>query len=193
MSATDVSICSNALLLLGANPINDLSENLDRARLASNLFPTVRDAIIRSFPWNCCITRVVLSPEVTAPAFDWAFKYTLPSDFVKVMSVGELGYEEEFRIEGRELFTDANPCYLRYVFQNTNVGSFDAGLVRVLTLAMAASMAYGITQSTSLKQDLDQQLQLALRQARAVDGQDDTPETFGDFRLLASRFGATPF
>jgi hypothetical protein len=28
---------------------------------------------------------------------------------------------------------------------------------------------------------------MALKQARAVDGQDDPPETLGDFRLLAAR------
>lgn len=33
-----VSICSNALLMLGAQPINDFSESNDRARLMSNLY-----------------------------------------------------------------------------------------------------------------------------------------------------------
>lgn len=188
MSATDVSICSNALLMLGAQPINDLTEDSDRARLASNLYPTVRDALIRGFPWNCCIARVVLSPDATAPAFDWTYQFQLPGDFVKALAVGELGAEREFRIEGRKLLSDDNPCYLRYVFRNENTATWDDGLVNVLTLQMAAAMAYGITQSATLQDTLAKQAEVALRRAKAVDGQDDTPETLGDFHLLRSRF-----
>lgn len=188
MSATDVSICSNALLMLGAQPINDLAENSDRARLASNLYHQERDALIREYPWNCCITRVALSPDSTLPAFDWNYQFTLPADFVKVLAVGELGAEREFRIEGRKLLSDDNPCKLRYIFRNTNPATWDDGLVRVLTLRMASAMAYGITQSASLQQSIAQQAEMALKRAKAVDGQDDTPETMGDFHLLRARF-----
>ena len=34
---TPVTICSNALLMLGDNPIADFEEDNDRARLAANL------------------------------------------------------------------------------------------------------------------------------------------------------------
>jgi len=191
MSATPVSICSNALLMLGAQPINDLADNNDRARLASNLYPQVRNSLIRSFPWNCCITRVALSPDVTTPAFDWAYQFSLPGDFVKALACGEAGSEVEFKIEGRKLLSDSNPCYLRYIFRNDNPATWDDGLVNVLTLQMAESMAYAITQSASLRDSLAQRAELAFKRAKSVDGQDDTPETFGDFRLLASRFGAS--
>lgn len=188
MSATDVSICSNALLMLGAQPINDLTENSDRARLASNLYPTIRNAVVRGFPWNCCITRVVLSPDALAPAFDWTYQFSLPGDFVRALAVGEAGVETDFRIEGRKLLSDDNPCYLRYIFRNDNPATWDDGLVHVVTATMAAAMAYGITQSASLSDSKFREAELILRRAKAADGQDDTPETLGDFRLLRSRF-----
>ena len=60
--ATAVSICSNALLMLGDNPINSFDESatpggLDRARIADNLWPSTRNSILRSHPWNCAIKR----------------------------------------------------------------------------------------------------------------------------------------
>jgi hypothetical protein len=188
MSATDISICSNALLMTGAKPINDFSENSDRARLVSNLYPMVRDYVIRSHPWKCCTKRDVLSPDVDAPAFDWAYQYTLPADFVKPLSVGEYGAEDEFKIEGRKLLCDSNPLYLRYVFRNTNPGTWDDGLVYAVTMSMKQVIAYPITQSASLEQLVNAELQPLLKQQRAIDGQDQTPDTFGDFRLLRSRF-----
>jgi len=76
--ATSVSICSNALLRLGAQTIASLSESNDRARLAANLYETVRDSTLRSHPWNCAVKRVVLAPDTDVPAFDFAAQFTLP-------------------------------------------------------------------------------------------------------------------
>ena len=187
--ATDVSICSNALLKLGAQPINDLSESSDRARLASNLYPSVRDSVLRSHPWNCCIKRVVLSPDTATPVFDFDYQFSLPDDYERTLSVGETGIEATFKIEGLKLLSDDNPCLLRYVARVENPAAWDSMLVTAMELAMAAAMAYAITQSASLRDSMRQELEMHMKRARAVDGQDDTPETMGDTPLINSRFG----
>lgn len=188
MSATPVSICSNALLLLGAQPINDLSEDTDRARLASNLYPSQRDAALRAHPWNCCIKRVALAPDAVPPAFGWTYQFTLPSDFLRALSVGQDGAEEDYRIEAGKLLCDVNPAYLRYTFRNENPATWDHLLVQAMELQMAAAMAYGITQSATLRDSLRGEVALFLKRARAVDGQDTPPETLGDERLISARF-----
>lgn len=185
---TPVSICSNALLMLGDHPISSFEDGTDRARLAANLWEPVRDFVLRAHPWNCAIKRVALSPDVTAPAFDWAYAYTLPEDYLKALSIGEQMREGEYRIEGRKLLCDDNPLLLRYVFKNENVGSYDSMLVWALTSCMRSVFAYGITQSGSMEELLTNTLRPILRQARAVDGQEDTPEQLGDNPILAARF-----
>jgi len=189
MSATDVSICSNASLMLGGKPINDLAESNDRTRLASNLFPMVRDYVLRRHPWNCAVRRVILSPDTAAPAFDWAYQYTLPSDYMRTLSVGEAGIEADFKIESGKLLCDENPVYLRYVWRNENPATWDSMLIWAMTMSMKAVMAYPITQSTSMEQLVESVLVDVLKQARAVDGQDDTPDSLGDSPLLNARFG----
>lgn len=189
MAATDVSICSNALLMLGGQPINDLSEGTDRARLAANLFPAVRNYVLRRHPWNCAVKRVALAPDVTLPAFDWAFQFTLPSDYMRTLSVGEAGCEVDFKIESGKLLCDDNPALLRYVWRNDNPGTWDDMLVWAMTVSMKAAMAYGITASASMANVVDGELAAVLKQARAVDGQDEPPETLGDSPLLRARMG----
>ncbi len=189
MVASVVSICSNALLLLGAQPINDLNENTDRARLASNLFEPVRDYVLQRHPWNCCTKRVALAPDLAAPAFDWAYQFTLPPDYLRALSVGEEGCEAEYKIESGKLLCDDNPALLRYIWRNENPGTWDRMLVWGMVSSMKAVFAYPITQSTSLEQLVEGALKDVLKQARAVDGQDGTPETLGDSPLLQSRMG----
>ena len=185
--STPVAICSNALLMLGDKPLSSFSEPTERARLASNLYPQVRDAILRSHPWNCAVKRVVLAPEATAPAFDYAFSFALPSDWLRNLQVGQYGREVDFKTEGRKILADENPLYLRYIYRNDVEATWDAMLIHGATLAMAAAMAYAVTKSASVRDSQLAELTGYLKQCRAVDGQDDPGETLGDFVLLSSR------
>lgn len=192
-SNSAVSICSNALLMLGGQTINSLTETSDRAKLCANLFPTVSRYVLTTHPWTCTRTRVVLNPETKTPAFDWAFQFALPADFLRMVGVGPEGQEVDYLIESdpatgqRKILCDDSPLYLRYCWRNENVGSWDDLLVMAVTQAMRQVMAYPVTQSTSLEQLIDQAIEPVLMKARAVDGQNEPPETLGDFRLLASR------
>lgn len=183
-TATDVSICSNALLLLGQSSINTLAES----PLAVNLWPTVRESVLRSHPWNCAVRRRLLAPDVTPPEFGWGYKFLLPEDWLRTLQVGEQGREIDYQSEGRYLLADVTALPLRYVAANEDVSSWDTLLVHATTYAMAAAMAYPVTSSASLAQTMEQKLQMALREARAADGQDDPPQTMGDFPLLSARF-----
>lgn len=186
--ASAVSICSNALLLLGANPISSLTENNDRARVCNSLFEVIRDDVIRSHFWNCCIKRVAIAPDSTSPAYDYSYQYTLPTDWLRNMSVGQYGSEVDYRCEGRKILCDESTLYLKYIYRNEDVSTWDSALVNAMHHAVAARIAYPVTQSASLGQAMDQQLSMFMKRARAIDGQDDPPETMGDFPLYASRF-----
>lgn len=188
--ATGVSICSNALLMLGAQTINDFNEPVDRAKIAANLYPTIRDDLLRTHPWNCTIKRALLAPDATPPAFGYTNQFELPADFLRVLEVGQAGMQIDYLIEGRSILADATSVELRYVYLNPVENTWDASLVALLTLAMAAAMAYPITQSAALQANMEQKLSMAKKVARAVDGQEDPPQTLGDERLYGARFGA---
>lgn len=187
MAASAVSICSNALLLLGAKPINSLTDGSDGALLAQNLYPTVSDALLRAHPWNSTLKRVVLAPKVGAPAFDYAYAFALPGDWIRTWQVGERGARLDYRTEGRDILSDTNPLPLVYQ-RRPSEGDWDSQLLHLATLAMAASMAYAITKSNTVKEQFTGDYRAALIAAMATDGQDDPPETLGDSRLLAAGF-----
>lgn len=168
--------------------------NIDRTRLCANLYPTVRQAILRSHPWNCATKRVVLSPDSTAPAFGFANRFLFPSDWLKTLQVGE---DERcpinFRTEGRYWLCDETAFYLVYIYDNVIAGSYDATLIEAMELGMAAALCYPVTKSTSLRDSLNQELKQRLQLARTADGQDDPAETLGQtFPLLDSRFRSGP-
>lgn len=185
--ASVVYICSAALLELGARPINSLTESSEHARLCAGLWPIVRDDVLRSHPWNCAIKRTIVAADSDAPAYDYAYQFTLPSDWLRTLSVGEYGAESDYKAEGRKILCDDATLKLRYVYRNEDPETYDAMLVRAMTLAMSARMAYAVTQSSSQHQLALQVLDQHMKRCRAVDGQDDPPETLGDFALINSR------
>lgn len=189
-TATPVSICSNALLMLGDNPISSFDEDGDRVRLASNLWPMVRDYVLRRHPWNCATRRVVLNPDEDAPAFDFSRQFTLPGDCLRVLSTGLERTRCPYRIEDGKVLSDASAIQLRYIYRNENPATYDALLVWGLTQSMRAVLAYGTTASTSLEQQVEMSMRDVLRQARTVDGQEDEPDAMDHAPLMEARYVA---
>lgn len=187
MATSKIQVCSNALILLGQSTIASFSESSDRATACSNLWDNSRQAVLRSHPWNCAMKRVALTPDANTPAFDWAYQFALPGDCLRVLSVGQDGEVPEYKLEGRKILIDDNPLYLRYIFDNDDVASWDTQLVECMTRYMAFSMAYALTKSASLRDSIYQEFTLLLKKAKAVDGQEDTPDEVGDFPFLAAR------
>lgn len=194
--ATAVSICSNALLMLGDKPINSFAEASDRAKLAANLWPDMRDFVLRAHPWNCAVKRQVLSPLTAAPAFGFNYVFLLPSDWLRTLQIGEDGERPEYRIESRNILMNEGTCKLRYIWRNDNPATWDALLVHAMTLVMKAAFAYPITQAGSIEQLAQQVLAPILKQARAVDGQEDDVDYLDDSPLYVAGFigsGSSPY
>lgn len=188
MSATAVSISSNGLLLLGAKPFSDFSEPQDHVTLCANLYPSVRDTVLRAHSWNCATKRVLLSPLASTPAFDFQYEFQLPADWLRTIQVGLKGNTIPYRSEGRRILANVAALPLVYVFRNDIPGTWSTNLVHVMELAMAASLAYPVTSSTTMMQAKQQEYTAALKVAKAIDGQDDPPEEFEEGSFAEARF-----
>lgn len=186
-AASEVQICSNALLLIGSRTISSFTEEGDPPLIASNLWPTVRDAVLRSHPWNCAMKRVALAADATKPAFDWAFRYQLPGDFLRAWTLGRDDESPQWEIENGFILTDASICYLRYIQLLSDVTKYDALLTLAMTSGMAAVMAYPITKSQSQQDAMVKLHQFHLKQARTVDGMEGTGEQAQVAELIAVR------
>lgn len=185
MATSAVAICSNALLLLGQGSINSFDE--DSTGLCANLWDTVRTATLRLGTWSCARKRVSLPALATAPAFGWTYQHQLPSDLLRVVSVGEWDESHEYEIEDGKLLSDESPILLRYVYDNTTVQTWDALLTEAATLHMAALMAYPITKSETTRQSMEANFAALLKNARGVNGSEAPVDRVGDLPLFTSR------
>ena len=73
---SEVEIINSAMNMIGASNIISRSEDSKAARVSNQRYDAIRDAVLRSHPWNCAVTRAALAPDVDTPAFDWKFQFT---------------------------------------------------------------------------------------------------------------------
>jgi hypothetical protein len=178
--ATDISICSNALLQLGKAPIASFNDGSDSARICKNLYPVQRDAQLRAFPWVCATKRVVLAPLADAPAFGYGSQFLLPDDFLRVIAVGDRylwdAQWDGFTVEGRRILGSGDTLKLTYVYSAPE-DQWDAQLVELMEARMLWKLAYPVTQSTSLRDSLQAEYGALAKLARAVDSQQTPSES----------------
>lgn len=189
MAVSEVSICSNALRRLGQSPIASFTESGVNASRCNDMWPNVRDMILRAKLWNCCKKRVLLAPLAEAdPLGEWQNQFQKPGDWLRTVRVGPDGQDTIFRDEGGKLLADSSALQLVYIFRNTNAATYDSGLVYVLELAMAAAQAYAVTKSGQVEVTRLAELKNALQQAGSISSNDDGPEDIGAFDLMSARF-----
>jgi hypothetical protein len=190
--ATKVTICSNALMLLGDSAIANFEEGTRRATLCANLYPIAKADILRRHPWNCLQKRVVLSPRSDTPPFGPTKWFDPPGDLLRVIAVGTGGCPLDYAYEGGRILCDTSILQLQYLTDATE-GEWDSNLVNVMVKRMEMDLAYPITKSTSLADSLVQKFYArgngVLAVSKAVDGQENQNEQFGDSPFLQVRGG----
>lgn len=176
--------------MLGQSPIASMTEDTPQALLCANLYPLARLDVLRLHPWNCAIRRVALAPLTAAPAFGWDYAFQLPGDWLRTIQVGLDDDPGEYEIEGRTILYDSDVLYLRYV-ADVSEGDWDPLLVHVMTKRMELDLAYPVTKSTSLRDTLRQEFHAkgvgVLARAKAVDGQENPPQSWDDSGLVNVR------
>ena len=75
-----LTICSDALLLLGAAPISSFNQGTDEATVCDRLYPDVRDSTLQMYPWTFSFKKVQLARTTNTPVNEWKYEYQLPSD-----------------------------------------------------------------------------------------------------------------
>ena len=183
---SEIDIASGALTKLGAQSITSFDDLTARSNLCRDYYPTVRDAVLRAYPWNCAIERAALPMDATDPLFGYAHRFQLPviPYCLRVLQVED---DIEYNIEGRYLHCDETSVNIKFIARLTDPGLFDSLLVDAIECRLAAELAYPVTASPTLIQSMWSLYKAKLEEARGVDGQEGTVEKWTSNALTEVR------
>jgi hypothetical protein len=177
MATSVIEICNNALLDIGEEAIVSLADNTKAARLCNQRWPAVRDAVLRAHPWNCATAQAELAASSEGPAWQYANRYPLPTDCLRVLAVECDGAPlAAWEVQEAAILCDEDgPLDVAYIRRIEDPRLFDPLLCETLTARLSATLAYPITASTSLAQAFWSVYADKLREARGIDAREAAP------------------
>ena len=172
MATNDISIINEALALIGVPSIATLQDNINAAKVASQMYGTARDALLRMHTWGFATQRAALT-EDTAPAFGTEKRYLLPTGCLRVVEL--YSTTTSWTIEGMWLLTDDASAQIKYIYRETDTTKYDALFTEAFIYYLASRMAYPLTRSRELAASIHGDFLKAFALAKGVDANEDAP------------------
>ena len=149
------------------------------ARLCNQRYEPIRNRIFRSHAWNCLTKRVQLAADSAAPVVEYSTQYTLPSDCLRVLKVhngttDSIASDIDYVVEGRKIKTNQGTVFLVYIALITDPNEYDTYLQESIASALAADIAYAITNNATLAKNYQVTADERLREARFVDATENS-------------------
>jgi hypothetical protein len=203
MAAGDsaLSICADALIMLGANSISSFTEGTDEASICDSLYPDVRDQALMVYPWSFSFKKTQLARLVTTPTNEYRYEYQLPADRLgaprAVYNTVALNSHPitSYRIMGSKLLTNEETIYIDYQYYTPET-EMPVWFVQLLKYLTAWHIALPITdqietaaywQSVAVGSPSENGRGGYMRTAMNIDGQNQPVNSIKDFSLIVVR------
>jgi len=151
---TDIQICNLALARLGDSRITLLSDTTAQAQYCSLFYAQTLEELQTEFDWQFCRKLASLTADATPPAFGYARRFAVPSDFLRLIRLNGIDEDENFskwEIVNGFIHTDfAAPAQIEYIAHVTDSAKFPAVFVEIFSAKLAANLALPLTGSKEL-------------------------------------------
>lgn len=200
---TKLSICSDALILLGASPLSSFSEGTDSAQICDRLYDDLKDSLIASYPWSWSFKKVQLARLTSTPVNEWKYQYALPGDRIagvravyRSTQAGVLPIQYGWEIQGEALDSSEETIVIDYQF-SPNESVLPTYFVQLLKYAMAADIAETVTDQLTKAEYFERKAFGSpdenrrggyFRVATTIDGSTNSIDAIEDYTLTAVRF-----
>lgn len=205
---SNITICNQALNLLGADVISSFSDTSnDAATVCNNIYDTIKKQTLSLYPWSFALTKVQLARSSTTPINEWSYQYDLPATAVsgtplqvynssatRVLPIQN--YELLYTASGPTIATNESSIYIDYITSGISEGLMPSYFVQLLVYMMAWHLAEPVTDQTT-KADYWRTVALGsmtengrggyFRQAMNIDGRGKPNYAIVDFPLADVR------
>ena len=199
---TKLTICNDALIMIGANELTSFADGTDAAKICDRLYDNVKDQVLSAYPWTFSLKKVQLSRLVDAPNSEWSYAYQIPGDAlgngikaVRATSAVSAPLSTDWEIQGNQLLTDLSAVWCDYQYQVAE-SAMPTYFVLLLKNAVAAEIALPMTGSQSMADRFEVRTYGSasenrrggmMRSAMNTDGIGQPAQAIADFPLINAR------
>lgn len=166
---TDIDMASNALMLIGDEPINSFTEDGAGAKVAANIYPETYRMVLSSHPWSFAMKEQRLNRLTAEPDKLVNFKYAfqLPPDLIRLWAVFP---NNNYAIVNDLLYSNQEVLLARYVFKVDEV-QLPPHITKAIEYKLAADFSISITEDMGKHQLFESKYLQLISQASTIDSQ----------------------
>lgn len=189
MANSEIDIASNALILIGDNPISSFTDPGAGSTAAANLYQGIKEAVLSAYPWPWALKEQSLSRLSAAPDSRTNFKYQFqkPTDYIRIWKVMPHHYYEEV---GSLIYSNEPAIFMRYVFDASET-IMTPGFVKALEYQLASEFAMPVTEDEKKAAFYEKKAIKQIAIASNIDSQGHPQQAIVDSPFTDARFGGS--
>ena len=190
MADSKVDIVNRALGRLGSTKITSFQDGDKQANLADDEYEQIRRQELRRHPWRFAIKRASISASTETDPIGNLTIFNWPADCIRVLPINhQYNINTEWEIEGRKIFiSDSGPLEIRYIHNVEDVGLMDDLFKDALAMRLAMEWCETLTNSNPKLDRVTRSYEMALAEAKRVDGIEAPPRRLVEGSWVTIRF-----
>ena len=195
MSKTPVDICNKALDLVGqvADIGNIETPTTNNEQVCARWYYDTLGFLLRRYMWNFAVWGMGLPKDLATSYYGYSDAYKLPSDFVRLVSIdGNKALNLiDYKLAGGYLFLNGygDSINFEYIRLIKDVTKYDDGFKQLLTLYLAANMAFRFTNKQTVVERLYRMIEIEEAKIISIDGQEQPPRRVQYSKYKRARHG----
>lgn len=187
--ATKVELCSRALVLIGANPINSFNDNTTESDSASHLYDEVVENELSSYPWSFAKKQEQLSRLTTNPIANYNSAYQVPADCFRIDQVTSGNTIQDFRRIGDVIHTNAGKSDKLFADYTASIAieEWPPYFRKMILYKLASTFALSVAQQVDLSDYMAKTAMNQMRVAKQADASAQTNRRVRPRNLYAAR------
>jgi len=167
--ATDIDMCSNALLLIGEETISSFTQAGHGATVAANLYTDTYRAILADHPWTFATKEQDLSRLSQAPDTETGYQYAfqVPSDCIRIWSIMP---NSDYAMVNGLIYSNESALLARYVYE-VSESQLPSHIIKPIEYKLASEFAVSVTEDFQKAQYYEQKFMMAISKAKSIDSQ----------------------
>ena len=185
--ASSIDIASNALLLIGDNPISSFDDPGAGAQVAANIYTETKRRLLSEHPWSFAfkqqrLNKLSQEPDVLT---GYSSAFQLPTDLIRLWNIQR---HSDYMLIGNLLYSNEAEILATYIFDVDEV-NLPPHFVKSLEYELAADFAISVTEDNTLSQIMRNNAMNTKSQAMAIDSQGRPQQAIVDSPLIDAHSG----
>ena len=182
--ATDIEICSNALIMVGHGPIASFTDGGAGANTAAALYNTTYESLLSQYRWRFASAKQTLNKLTASPLNEWTNAFQLPSNYIVAIGIHP---RVDYEIYEDKILTNASAIDLDYIFKPSE-SKLPGYFQRLLEFNLASVFAIPVTDNSTKAEEYRKMYEDQLKRSRYTDSQARPVDAIYDSPLIDARY-----